>query len=127
VATVREFEIVVGVLMEEIMIDVPDVVFIDVPDDVLRNDFKDDLEELSSLVEVVRVFVEYFALDRLRVDVERNVVVPSEGILEDVLEDVPEFFDELVLNVAVPSSGVLVTSWRRQSIVRNAENRRRIS
>jgi hypothetical protein len=49
-------------------------------------------------------------LDRLRVDDERSVVVLSEGILEDAPKDVLECLDELVLNVAVPSSGLLITS-----------------
>jgi hypothetical protein len=48
--------------------------------------------------------------------------VPSEGILEDVSKDVAEYLDEVVLNVAVPSSGVLITSWQRHSTIRNAEN-----
>jgi hypothetical protein len=47
--------------------------------------------------------------------------VPSDGILE---EDVAECLDELVLNVVVPSSGVLITSWQRHSTIRIVENER---
>jgi hypothetical protein len=47
--------------------------------------------------------------------------VPSEGIL-DVPKDVAEYLDELVVNVAVLSSGVLNTLWQRYSTMRNAEN-----
>jgi uncharacterized UPF0146 family protein len=67
VAAVKEPEIGVGVFMEETLIDVLDVVFIDVqddvlddvldavPDDVLTDNLKDVFKELTSLVEVVWV------------------------------------------------------------------------
>jgi len=54
--------------------------------------------------------VESFPLDRLIVEDERSVVVLSEGLFEDVPRIVLGLPDELVLNVAVPSSGVLITS-----------------
>jgi len=66
VAAAEEPELFVDdVLMEEILVDVPDVGFIgvlddipddasdDVPDDASRDDFEDDSKELASLVEVV--------------------------------------------------------------------------
>jgi len=54
--------------------------------------------------------VESSPLDRLIVEDERSVVVLSEGLSKDVPRVVLGFPDELVLNEAVPSSGVLITS-----------------
>lgn len=66
-------------------------------------------------------------LDKLIVEDERGVVVLSEGLFEDVPRIVLGFPDELVLNVAIPSSGVLITWCRRHRIIRKVEKRRRMS